>query len=174
MNAKIRLFRKPVTTVSWLAVLTAMALLLGIGANMLHSAQSLLDIIDQHHTTIAVQTLEPGLTPAGNWNKLSATLSEKEIYELENLDCVKDVDMRMLTGAYIPELSARLALAKGYGTQTNYDAMMWDTTMNESYNEVILTGTAVLSHVDGGVDLERAPHEFLLCLTCGHFLCSLR
>ena len=150
MNTKIRFFRKPVTTISWIAVLTAMALLLGIGANMLHSAQSLLDIIDQHHTTIAVQTLEKGLTPAGNWNKLSATLSEREVYELENLDCVKDVDMRMLTGAYIPELSARLALGKGYGTQTNYDAMSWDSTMNESYNEVILTGTVTHAWYEDG------------------------
>ena len=141
MNMKIRLFRKPVTTAAWLAVLMSMALLLGIGANMLHSARSLLDTIDQHHTTIAVQTLEPGLTPAGNWNKLSATLSEAEIAKLTALDPVIGVDMRKLTGAYIPELSARVATGKFGGSQTNYDLSNRDTEMNESYNEVILTGT---------------------------------
>ena len=118
-----------------------MAMLLGIGANMLHSARSLLGTIDGQHTTIAVQTLEPGLTSTGMWNKLSATLSEKEVKELEALAPVKEIDMRMLTGAYIPELNARVALANGPTSQTDYDSSFWDSTMNESYNEVILTGT---------------------------------
>jgi len=145
MNTKIRLTRKPLTTALWVVVLTAMAMLLGIGANLLHSADSLLGIIDEHHTTIAVHTMEPGLTPEGHWNKLSVTLSEREIRKLESLDPVERVDMRMLTGAYIPELSARVALAKANGGQRNYDLANWDTTMNESYNEVILTGTVTHS-----------------------------
>lgn len=141
MDVKTRLFRKPVTTISWIALMLAMSMLLGVGANLLKSASGLFEALDEHHTTIAIQTLEPGLTPSGSWEKLSATLSEKEILALEALDPVIDMDMRMLTGAYIPELDARIALFKDGEGQKDYDWMQWDTYMNESYNEVILTGT---------------------------------
>ena len=141
MNMKIRFFRKPVTTVSWIAVLTAMALMLGIGANMLHSAQSLLGIIDQHHTTIAVQTLDPGLTAQGNYHNLGVTLKQSEIDALEALDTVEKIDLRTLTGAYIPELNAQMALTKwGIVCQANYDLKLSETAINEAYNEVIFAG----------------------------------
>lgn len=141
MDTKKRVTRKPLTTVSWVAVLTAMALLLGIGANLLHSADSLLDTIDQQHTTIAVQTMEAGLTAEGNYQNLSVTLNKSEIEELRALDSVELVDLRTLTGAYIPELSGQIGLAH-WGTlnQLNYDVGNWETSMNETYNEVILTG----------------------------------
>ena len=172
MDAKKRLLRKPVTTVSWIAVLTAMALLLGIGANMLHSAQSLLDIIDQHHTTIAVQTLDPGLTAMGNYHKLGVTLSRSEIEALEALDTVEKIDLRTLTGAYIPELTAQMALTKwGHVCQANYDLRLSETAINEAYNEVVFTGEVEYCwlqsydepwYVDmsrvGGTELMEAKH----------------
>lgn len=145
MDVKTRLFRKPVTTISWIALMLAMSMLLGVGTNLLKSASGLFEALDEHHTTIAIQTLEPGLTPSGSWEKLSATLSEKEILALEALDPVVDMDMRMLTGAYIPELDARVALINESDGQKDYDWMQWDTYMNESYNEVILTGTVTHS-----------------------------
>ena len=141
MNTKIRLFRKPVTTVSWIAVLTAMAMLLGIGANMLHSARSLLGIVDQHHTTIAVQTLDAGLTSTGRYQKLGVTLKRTEIEALSQLDTVEKIDLRYLTGAYIPELTAVMALMKwGDIGQANVDTAQFETVYNESYNQVIFTG----------------------------------
>lgn len=141
MNLKIRLFRKPVTTVCWVAVLTAMALLLGIGANLLHSSDSLLSIIDQHHTTIGVQTIEPGLTSTGKYQKLSVTLSRTEINELSALDSVEKIDLRTLTGAYIPELTAQIGVMDwGYVGQANMDVTREPTRYNESYNHAVLTG----------------------------------
>ena len=153
MNMKIRFFRKPVTTISWIAVLTAMALLLGIGANMLHSAQSLLGIIDQHHTTIAVQTLDPGLTAMGNYHNLGVTLKQSEIDALEALDTVEKIDLRTLTGAYIPELNAQMALTKwGIVCQANYDLKLSETAINEAYNEVIFAGEVEYCWLQGYAD----------------------
>ena len=88
-------------------MMLAMSMLLGVGANLLKSASGLFAAMDEPHTTIAIQTLEPGLTPSGSWEKLSANLSEQETLALEVLDPVIDLDMRMLTGAYISELDVR-------------------------------------------------------------------
>ena len=129
MNTKIRFFRKPVTTISWIAVLTAMALLLGIGANMLHSAQSLPDILDRHHTTIAVQGGEEL-----SW------LEPADIEKLSQLEMVEKIDLRTLTGAYIPELNAQIGL-NDWGTICKQDPDHANHTTNESYNEVVLIGT---------------------------------
>lgn len=141
MDWKIRIFRKPAVSIAWIAVLTAMSMLLGIGANLLHSSDSLLETIDRHHTTIGVQTMEAGLTAMGNYQNLSVTLNKSELRKLQELESVELVDLRTLTAAYIPELTSQLGLGK-WGTlnQINYDSGKWETSMNESYNEVILTG----------------------------------
>ena len=131
MNTKIRLTRKPLTTVLWVAVLTAMAMLLGIGANLLHSADSLLGIIDRQHTTIAVQTSQWGL-------------KQEEIDQLSALDTVESVDLRTLTGAYIPELTAQIHLVNwGSICKQDPDPSNGETLVNDCYNEVILTGTVI-------------------------------
>lgn len=131
MDIKTRLTRKPVTTALWVILVTAMALLLGIGANLLHSADSLLTIMDRQHTTIAVQTSQYGL-------------DAEEISQLQELDTVESVDLRTLTGAYIPELTAQIHLVN-WGTDSKSDPDMsnGETLVNDCYNEVILTGTVV-------------------------------
>ena len=131
MDIRTRLTRKPVTTALWVILATAMALLLGIGANLLHSADSLLAIIDRQHTTIAVQTSQFGL-------------EAEEISQLQELDTVESVDLRTLTGAYIPEMTAQIHLVN-WGTDSKSDPDMsnGETLVNDCYNEVILTGTVV-------------------------------
>lgn len=131
MDIKTRLTRKPVTTALWVILVTAMALLLGIGANLLHSADSLLAILDSQHTTIAVQTSQWGI-------------KEEEIEELLELDTVETIDLRTLTGAYIPELTAQIHLVD-WGTicKQDPDPSNFHTLVNDCYNEVILTGTVV-------------------------------
>lgn len=131
MDIKTRLTRKPMTTALWTILVTAMALLLGIGANLLHSADSLLAILDKQHTTIAVQTSQWGI-------------KEEDIDKLLELDTVETVDLRTLTGAYIPELTAQIHLVN-WGTDSKSDPDMsnGETLVNDCYNEVILTGTVV-------------------------------
>lgn len=144
MDWKKRIFRRPAVTTAWIAVLTAMSMLLGVGANLLHSADSLLETIDQHHTTIGVQTIEAGLTAMGNYQNLSVTLSKYELEELRALDSVEMVDLRTLTGAYIPELMGQVALMD-WGTfcKTDVDIRNAETKTNDSYNEVVFVGTVV-------------------------------
>ena len=56
MDIKIRLTRKPLTTALWTILTAAMALLLSVGAAMMYSSGSLVDILDGYHTSIAVRT----------------------------------------------------------------------------------------------------------------------
>ena len=56
MDIKIRLTRKPLTTALWVILTAAMALLLSVGAAMMYSSGSLVDILDGYHTSIAVRT----------------------------------------------------------------------------------------------------------------------
>ena len=153
MNTKIRFFRKPVTTISWIAVLTATALLLGIGANMLHSAQSLPDILDRHHTTIAVQGGEEL-----SW------LEPADIEKLSQLEMVEKIDLRTLTGAYIPELSAQIGL-NDWGTICKQDPDNANHTTNECYNEVVLIGTIEESWM---VDEQEQYRQYFDMSSMGH------
>lgn len=147
MDIRKRLLRKPVQTIVWQVVLIAMALLVGVGGALGYASNRLTTVLDEHHTTIAAQSYYSAVQ-THEWKGMTyetesvlVDLTEADIATLEGLDMVEMVDMRTLTGAYVPELTADVALAK-WG---DLHQMNWDYTaerfLNDSYNQVVVTGT---------------------------------
>lgn len=139
MDLKKRLFRRPVTTVIWLVVLSLMASMLGVGANLLYSSQMLRENLDSHHTTIGIPLSRPVEKDWGLEYEYPVLFPE-HLETLESMDTVEMVDLRTLTGAYIPELTSQLGLTK-WGTLNAQDWDYVNHTTNESYNQVVLAGT---------------------------------
>lgn len=140
MDIQKRLLRRPLTTVLWQIVLIAMALLVGLSGTMVYASNQLTAIMDRHHTTIAVQTYHETVNEYGFMEPHYA-LMNSDVELLEGLDMVEKVDLRTLTGAYIPELDAQVALIPwGDLHQLNADYML-ERSINDSYNQVAVVGT---------------------------------
>ena len=56
MDTKIRLTRKPFSTILWLVLVTAMTVLLCIGAGLWYSSERTAAVIDELHYTVAYRT----------------------------------------------------------------------------------------------------------------------
>ena len=109
MNVRTRLLRKPATAIAWLLVLTIMAGLLGVGGTLLHATNAMEDTLSSQHTTIAIRG--GGLTVDELGNTVAPmSMLEDTADKLRVLPSVEMVDFRTLTGAYIPELTAKLGL----------------------------------------------------------------
>ena len=142
MDWKKRLLRRPAWNALWLVVLLAMALLAGVGGALALSSLRLPAALDGHMTTVAVQTQNGESSPApyGNglsWRLTPVALMEEDIQALGALPMVELVDLRTLTGAYIPQLTAQIGL-KDYWDMNALNALQF---ANDSYNQVILAGT---------------------------------
>lgn len=141
MDLKKRLFRKPLQTILWQIILIAMALLIGVGSVLLYSSRRLPHILDERHTTVALQKAKTEELEDNSWCRFPTALFPEDLEALENMDMVKSIDLRTLTGAYIPELSTRIGV-KPYAsfTQMEVDEMSsWHA--NDSYDKVIVAGT---------------------------------
>lgn len=142
MDIMKRLFRRPVSTAVWLAVLTLAALLLGVAASLYASALGIPAALDARGMTIAVQKCEMekygdgsyGITPS------NIVLYEEDIDYLRSLPQVKDVDFRYLSGAYIEGLTAKLGLTSFHG---NYSNAL--DRANESYCGALIIGTVEMA-----------------------------
>lgn len=141
MDLKKRLLRKPVQTILWQIILIAMALLIGVGSVLLYSSAQLPHILDEHHTTIATQQAKTEKNENGSTSIYPIFLRPEEIELLEGMDMVKDIDLRTLTGAYIPELSARIGLNNWFNMSLQDVDKMASWNANRSYDKVILSGT---------------------------------
>lgn len=141
MDVKKRLLRRPVRTLLWQVMLIAMSLLLGVSAVLVYASRSLTDVLNQSQTTIAVQQLNIQQIGPSQWVNYPVELFQSDIDTLKSLDMVKDIDLRTLTGAYIPALSARLGLSTAAnGMVRDVDSFSnWDA--NTDYRKVILAGT---------------------------------
>ena len=140
MDLKKRLFRKPFKTLLWQLVLIAMAVLIGVTGSLVYASGGLLEILGEHHTTIAVQSYYERPSQFGG-NEPKVQLFPGDLKTIERQSMVEMIDMRTLTGAYIPELSPDLALAKwGDLHQQNYDYLR-ERYLNDSYNQVAVIGT---------------------------------
>ena len=155
MDIRKRLLRRPLTTVLWQIVLISMALLIGLSGTMVYSSNQLTTIMDQHHTTVAVQNYHEAANENG-FLEPAVFLSQRDIDLLEGMEMVEKVDMRTLTGACIPELTAELALVpRGDLHPMNADYMA-GRQINDSYNQVAVVGTVEQSWVIQDPD---AVHE---------------
>lgn len=141
MDLRKRLFRKPLQTILWQIILIAMALLIGVGSVLLYSSRRLPHILDEQHTTVAVQKAKVEKLEDGSLVRSPTGLFPEDLETLRNMDMVKSIDLRTLTGAYVPELSARIGLASWSDLyQMNVDEMSsWHA--NDSYDKIVFAGT---------------------------------
>ncbi len=132
MDLKIRLFRKPFTTVLWVTLVTAMTVLLCIGGALWYSSESVAGIIDDLHATVAYRTDRNRISERTEYGMSyrfeNKSISDESRQLLEELDCVEAVCVNTLTGGYSPKFSPML----GNGCYENVD---------ESYDDVLLVVT---------------------------------
>lgn len=140
MTGWIRLTRRPVVSVVWLAALTVAALLLSVGSGVLWSVIGLQKDMDGRFTTVAVlkrteeqmQEVEAFMASGGVGEIQPApTLTRQELEQLATLPQVRMVDVRGLTAAYSPSLSPVLSAETEKAYQVDLDA---------PYNRVMLVG----------------------------------
>lgn len=141
MDLRKRLTRRPVTTVLWTVVATVMALLIGVGGTLMFASGELYTILDSRHTTIATQKQRIEQVGDTTWRHWPATLFPSDVETLEKMDMVEMVDLRTLTGAYIPELTSRLGL-RPWGDICAIDVdEYWEWGANDAYKNVVMVGT---------------------------------
>lgn len=150
MDLRKRLFRKPLQTILWQIILIAMALLLGVGSVLLYSSQRLPQILDERYTTVALQKARVEEQGDGSYAIFPTGLFPEDLEALKNMDMVKSIDMRTLTGAYIPELTARIGVKPwAHFHQINVDEMAkWHA--NDSYNKIVFAGTVEEAWINSG------------------------
>lgn len=148
MDVKKRLLRRPVRTLLWQVMLIAMSLLIGVSSVLVYSAQQLTTVLDEHHTTIAVQQMNIENLGDSTWQSYPVCLYQEDIDAIKALDMVKDVDLRTLTGAYIPELSARIGLTNRYNINLENVDFLSEWGANRSYEKVVLAATVEKTWMD--------------------------
>ena len=142
MDIKIRLTRKPLTTVLWVILTAAMTLLLSVGAAMLYSSESLTGILDGYHTSIAVRTdrwhseeeivlyngnvLDNGVV-FYNTTFEDKAFDEQDAAYFESLDCVEEVYFHTMSAAYCPQFEPVMSAGRLDG-------------FDEAYRNVLLVG----------------------------------
>ena len=131
MDTKIRLTRKPFSTILWLVLVTAMTVLLCAGAGLWYSSEQTAAAIDGLHSTTAYRTdihytindLEGGR----EWSFIPRDTSAEDQQLLKTLDCVDAVYENTLTGGYSSRFTPVISPAAG--------------DLNEGYDEVIFIAT---------------------------------
>lgn len=141
MDIRKRLLRRPVRTVLWQIMLIAMSLLIGVSSVLVYSSNRLTTVLDEHQTTIATQQLNIQKIGPSEWRNYPVCLYQEDIDAIKAMDMVKDIDLRTLTGAYIPELSARIGLVNRYGMNLEDVDFLAEWLANAAYQKVILAGT---------------------------------
>ncbi len=140
MELKTRLFRKPFLTLLWSLLVTATALLLGVGCTLGYATGRLLPLLDESHTTVALRTdsrVESIKTENGvSYTVIPKYFTAEDLEFFQGLPSVREVDFHKLTGAYIPEMTALL----GYTYYAGYKTDVYDGA-NEGYETVLLTAT---------------------------------
>ena len=130
MDTKIRLTRKPFSTILWLVLVTAMTVLLCAGAGMWYSSERTAGIIDGLHSTTAYRTdIHYTVTDTEDGRIVSYIPRRTSITDqmlLAELDCVEAVYENTLTGGYSPRFEPVSA-------SINRD------TNNQGYDELVLT-----------------------------------
>lgn len=153
MTGWIRLIRRPVVSISWLAALTAAALLLSVGSGVLWSVIGLQDYMDKHFTSVAVltrteeqmQKVEDFMGAGGQGEVLSApVLTQQELEQISSMPQVRMVDVRGLTAAYSPSLRpvSSAETEKAYHIE-----------LDTPYNQVMLVGRVLQAETN------RTPQE---------------
>ncbi len=137
MDIGKRIFRRPVITAVWLAVIMLASAIVGVGVSLFASAKGVPDALEKRQTTIALQNakLERGADGTFSFSPGRFLLYEEDIEYLRSLPQVKNVDLRYFSGAYIPALDARIGLEDFFGNFRN------EGKGSDSYRNVLILGT---------------------------------
>ena len=142
MDIKKRFFRKPATTVLWMILVVAMALLLGVGTALFYSTESLLPMLDESHTSVALRTdraYEKISIDGGTmWSFGLKSFTQEDYDYFMGLDSVKEIYFHTLTGGYIPELNALPGIELKHGD--HFEAY---ADSSDSYDMVAFVGTVL-------------------------------
>ena len=134
MDTKIRLTRKPFSTALWLVLVTAMTVLLCVGAGLWYSSERTADAIDGLHSTTAYRTdIHYTVTDIENgtmWSFEPRDTSVEDQKLLAELECVEAVYENTLTGGYSPRFTPLISASV-------------QNQLNEGYDEVIFIATVV-------------------------------
>lgn len=144
MTIRTRLLRKPVLTALWLVLLMVMSLLLSVGTGLWYSSASLPQVLDDHHTTIAVQTQQEIWTDSGSKRMTTTSFNQEQRELLSGMEQVELLDFRTLTGAYVPELQVLVGSRDWFGMK----ALEAYEFANESYEQMMVVGTVEQSWFD--------------------------
>ena len=154
MDLKTRLTRRPVTTVLWILLVSAMALFLSVGTALWYSSANLFATLDEYHSAVAYRLdrsiqYVPGTDGNGYFNSTDRTLKEEQVAELEAMDSVKDVHFHTLSGGYSPSFEPALGVRNG-----SIHCFEWYHLSCESYREVMVVGTVEKIHYVQELDME--------------------
>ena len=163
MDIRKRLLRRPVRTVLWQIMLIAMSLLICVSSVLVYASNWLTTVLDEHHTTIATQQLNIQKIGPGEWRSYPVHLYQEDIDAIKAMDMVKDVDLRTLTGAYIPELSARIGLINRYGMNLENVDFLNEWGANKSYEKIVIAGTVERTWMESN----RSINDYDLTATGG-------
>lgn len=135
MDTKIRLTRKPFSTVLWLVLVTAMTVLLCVGAGLWYSSEQTASIIDGLHSTTAYRTdIHYTVTDLENgtmWSFEPRSTSSADQKLLAELDCVEAVYENTLTGGYSPRLTPLISPSAQNQINEGYDEVVFIATVME-------------------------------------------
>lgn len=146
MDIKTRLTRRPVTTVLWTLLVTAMTVFLCVGTALWYSSANLFQTLDEYHSAVAYRLdrtsqYVPGTGENGHWNVTDRSLKEEQVAELEAMDSVKKVHFHTLSGGYSPSFESVLGVRNG-----SIHCFEWYHQSCESYREVMVMGTVEKIH----------------------------
>ena len=127
MDIRKRLTRKPLTTALWTILVAAMAMLLGVGCALLYSSGSLVGILDDYHTSIAVRTDLANYIDGDRWVQEDKTFTQEDADAFEAMECVERVYFHTVSGGSSPRITPVLSPA-------------FDHESNESYTDILVVG----------------------------------
>lgn len=150
MNTKIRLFRRPVTSLLWLLVCGAVSAFLLFGISLWYSTSRLSRTLDENHTAIAVRT---DLSSTGEPRYF--TQEDKAFFE--KMDSVKAVRSHTVSAAASPSFSPVTEINKNRSFRSNGNPLPYCLTSfiiylknveersNALYLDMILGRTMLIS-----------------------------
>ncbi|MBQ4383192.1 MAG: hypothetical protein II795_01800 [Firmicutes bacterium] len=150
MNIKIRLWRRPVTSLLWLLVCGAVSAFLLLGISLWYSTSWLSRTLDENHTAIAVRT-----DPSSIGEPRYFTQEDKAFFE--NMDSVKAVRSHTVSAAASPSFSPVTEINKNRSFRSNGNPLPYCLTSfivymnnveernNALYLDMILGRTMLIS-----------------------------
>lgn len=137
MNTKIRLLRRPVTSLLWLVLCAAVSAFLLMGIALWYSTSRLAKTLDESHTAIAVRTDQSAVGEPRFFTEADKTY-------FEQMDSVKAVRSHTVSAATSPSFSPLVEISRFFSFRPNGNPMPYcqaafivQVSDKEEYNNVL-------------------------------------